>query len=81
VCLLFFNGLRASEAAAARLDDVDEHGGHRVLWVRGKGETETNQRVPLNGPRSLRSSAGYPCGPPSPAPTSSCCCRPRRAGR
>jgi len=48
VCPLFFNGLRASEAAAAVLADVDEHGGHRVLWVRGKGETETNQRVPLN---------------------------------
>jgi integrase/recombinase XerD len=50
VCLLFFNGLRASEVAAARLADLDEHGGHRVLWVRGKGETEANQRVPLNAP-------------------------------
>jgi site-specific recombinase XerC len=50
VCLLFFNGLRVSEAAAALVGDVDEHGGHRVLWVRGKGETETNQRVPLNAP-------------------------------
>ena len=41
---------RASEAATARLGDVDAHGGHRVLWVRGKGETETNQHVPLNAP-------------------------------
>jgi integrase/recombinase XerD len=47
---LFFNGLRASEAAAAALEDLGEHDGHRVLWVRGKGKTETNQRVPLNAP-------------------------------
>ena len=50
VCLLFFNGLRASEAAAAGLEDLGEHDGHRILRVRGKGETETNQRVPLNAP-------------------------------
>jgi integrase len=50
VCLLFFNGLRASEAAAADLEDLGEHDGHRVLRVRGKGETEKNHRVPLNAP-------------------------------
>src|SRR3954469_14723447 len=50
VCLLFFNGLRASEAAAADLEDLGEHDGHRVLRVRGKGQTEKNVRVPLNAP-------------------------------
>jgi len=50
VGLLFFNGRRASEAAAAGLEDLGEHDGHRILRVRGKGETETNQRVPLNAP-------------------------------
>jgi hypothetical protein len=34
----------------ARLADVDEHDRHHVLGVRGKGETEANQRVPLNVP-------------------------------
>ncbi len=50
VCLLFFNGLRASEAAAVAIEDLDEHDGHRILRVRGKGETEKNHRVPLNAP-------------------------------
>jgi integrase/recombinase XerD len=50
VCLLFFNGLRASEAAAAQIEDLGEHAGHRVLRVCGKGETERNHRVPLNAP-------------------------------
>jgi integrase/recombinase XerD len=49
-CLLFFNGLRVSEAASADVEDLDEHQGHRVLRVRGKGKTEKNHRVPLNGP-------------------------------
>jgi integrase/recombinase XerD len=50
VCLLFFNGLRASEAAAADVEDLGDHDGHRVLRVRGKGETEKNLHVPLNAP-------------------------------
>ena len=50
VCLLFFNGLRASEAAAAQIEDLGEHDGHRVLRVCRKGETERNHRVPLNAP-------------------------------
>ena len=49
MCLLFFNGLRASETAAAEIEDLGEHAGHRVLRVCGKGETERN-RVPLNAP-------------------------------
>ena len=40
VCLPFFNGLRASEAAAAHVEDPSEHDGHRVLRVLGKGESE-----------------------------------------
>ena len=50
VCLLFFNGLRVSEAAAADVEDLAEHQGHRVLAIRGKGNTEKNHRVPLNAP-------------------------------
>ena len=50
MCLLFFNGLRASEAAAVDVENLDEHDGHRVLRVCGKGETERNHRVPLNAP-------------------------------
>ena len=50
VCLLFFNGLRVSDAASADVEDLDEHQGHRVLRVRGKGKTEKNHRVPLNAP-------------------------------
>jgi integrase/recombinase XerD len=50
VCLLFFNGLRVSEAASADVEDLSEHQGHRVLRIRGKGKTEKNHRVPLNAP-------------------------------
>ena len=50
VCLLFFNGLRVSEAAGADVEDLSEHQGHRVLRIRGKGKTEKNHRVPLNAP-------------------------------
>ncbi|MGO9753600.1 MAG: tyrosine-type recombinase/integrase [Solirubrobacteraceae bacterium] len=50
VCLLFFNGLRVSEAAGADVEDLAEHQGHRVLAIRGKGNAEKNHRVPLNAP-------------------------------
>jgi site-specific recombinase XerD len=50
VCLLFFNGLRVSEAAGADVEDLSEHQGHRVLAIRGKGNAEKNHRVPLNAP-------------------------------
>jgi integrase/recombinase XerD len=62
VCLLFCNGLRAGEAAAADLEDLGEHDGHRVLRVRGKGEIEKNLRVPLNAP-TLTALARWPPEP------------------
>jgi site-specific recombinase XerC len=37
-------------AIAANPCTFSEHDCHRILWVRGKGETETNQPVPLNAP-------------------------------
>ena len=42
------------------LEDLGEHDGHRILRVRGKGETETNQRVPLNAPTSTALDAWLP---------------------
>jgi integrase len=68
VCLLFFNGLRASEAAAAGLEDQGEHDGHRILRVRGKGETEKNLPSRSTRPPSPRSSAGCPSAGASRAP-------------
>jgi integrase len=57
VCLLFLNGLRATEAVAADLEDLGERDGHRVLRVRGKGETEKNLGVPPNAPTGRRARA------------------------
>jgi integrase/recombinase XerD len=37
VCLLLLNGLRVSEAISARVEDLEQVRGHRVLRVRGKG--------------------------------------------
>lgn len=37
VCLLLLNGLRVSEAVSARVEDLGDERGHRVLRVRGKG--------------------------------------------
>jgi integrase/recombinase XerD len=51
VCLLLLNGLRVSEAISARVEDLGDERGHRVLRVRGKGGRV--DRVPL-APRTAR---------------------------
>lgn len=49
VLLLLGLGLRISEAVGADIEDLGEQGRHRVLAVRGKGQTTKSTLVPLNG--------------------------------
>jgi site-specific recombinase XerD len=48
VLLLLELGLRVSEACGADIEDVGEQGRHRVLAVRGKGQSTKASLVPLN---------------------------------
>ena len=81
VCLLFFNGLRVSEAASADVEDLSEHQGHRVLRSVAKARPRRTTASPSTPPRSPRSTAGSANGrrsPPTP-PRGRCCSPPRPA--
>jgi integrase/recombinase XerD len=48
ICLLLLNGLRVSEACAARIDDLGASRGHVTLRIRRKAGREAT--IPLDGP-------------------------------
>lgn len=48
VLLLLELGLRISEAVGANIEDLGEQGRHRVLHIKGKGQTTKATPVPLN---------------------------------
>jgi site-specific recombinase XerD len=66
VLLMLELGLRVSEAVGADVEDLAEQGHHRVLWIRGKGQTTKAALVPLNDSVSDaidRVAAGRQAGP------------------
>lgn len=78
ICLLALNGLRVSEACGARVEDLDDVRGHRVLTVQRKGGKRA--QFPL-APRTaaaiaelpsmtqgLEDAAGSRVSPPAPGP-------------
>jgi hypothetical protein len=58
-CLLGINALRASEAAAVRIEDyADTLRGYRVLHLDGKGNKPATTSVPLRDAQILARHAG-----------------------